>query len=108
MLDSKRKFGARIKEIRISRNLTQEELAELIGMQASNLSNIECGKRFVTFYTLRNIANALLVRIKELFDYDHLVDDDVLKKNIRLELDNLSSTELRFVFKTIENIKMMR
>jgi len=44
MKSLKQKLGARIQEIRKSKNLTQEVLAEKIDMDKPNLSNIECGK----------------------------------------------------------------
>ena len=40
----KQYFGARIKEIRESRNLNQEQLAELVNMESRHISRIETGK----------------------------------------------------------------
>ena len=37
----KENLGKRIQEIRKSKNLTQEKLAEIIGIDTPNLSNIE-------------------------------------------------------------------
>ncbi len=44
----KEKLGARIQQIRKSKGLTQEKLAEAIGLDTPNLSNIERGKRFLS------------------------------------------------------------
>lgn len=41
MSSLKEKLGARIQQIRKSKNLTQEKLAEAIGLDTPNLSNIE-------------------------------------------------------------------
>lgn len=62
MKSLKQKLGARIQEIRKSKNLTQEVLAEKIDMDKPNLSNIECGKRFMTAETLEKLATSKSVK----------------------------------------------
>ena len=59
--DIKKLLGRRIKELRTKKGLTQEKLAELVGVGERNLSKIECGNNFVTSETLTNILNALEV-----------------------------------------------
>ena len=46
MDDIKYLFGRKIKELRLKKRLSQEELAEMIEIAERNLSKIECGKRF--------------------------------------------------------------
>ena len=66
MTTLKEKLGKRIKEIRKSRNLTQEKLAEMIGLDTPNLSNIERGKRFLSSETLEKIVKSLnLLTLKQ-------------------------------------------
>ena len=48
----KKNLGNRIREIRISRSLTQEALAEKINLSAKSLSQIELGNNFVSAETL--------------------------------------------------------
>ena len=67
----KEKLGARIQEIRKLQNLTQERLAEKIGLDTPNLSNIERGKRFLSAETLEKIVKALNITEKELFDFGY-------------------------------------
>ena len=71
MSSLKVKLGARIQQIRKSKKLTQEQLAEMIDLDIPNLSNIERGKRFVSANTLENIVKALDVNEKELFDFGY-------------------------------------
>lgn len=59
-------LGRRIREIRISKKMTQTNVAELAGIEASNLSHIERAATKVSLPTLINIANALEVSIDEL------------------------------------------
>ena len=97
----KEKFGMRIKEIRRSKNMTQERLAEIIGIDTPNLSNIERGKRFVTSETLEKIANALEVQEKELFDFNHLETRDEIIKQINRFINNATDKELAHLYRLI-------
>ncbi len=52
-------IGQRIKEVRIERQLTQENLAEMTDVNISHISNIETNKVKVSLTLLVNICNAL-------------------------------------------------
>ena len=65
----KKNLGNRIREIRISRSLTQEVLAELVNISAKSLSQIELGNNFVSAETLEDICEALNINPKVLFDF---------------------------------------
>ena len=65
----KKNLGNRIREIRISRSLTQEALAELVNISAKSLSQIELGNNFVSAETLEDICEALNINPKVLFDF---------------------------------------
>lgn len=75
----KKLFGKRIKALRQYKGLTQEKLAEILGIGERNLSKIECGVNFVSADTLEKLAIALDVSIKELFDFEHLKDEEIQK-----------------------------
>ena len=75
----KKLFGKRIKALRQKKGLTQEKLAEILGIGERNLSKIECGVNFVSADTLEKLAIALDVTIKELFDFEHLKDEEIQK-----------------------------
>ncbi len=75
----KKLFGKRIKILRQRKGLTQEKLAEILGIGERNLSKIECGVNFVSADTLEKLAIALDVSIKELFDFEHLKDEEIQK-----------------------------
>jgi len=62
-----REVGRRMRELRLQRDLTQEALAERLGMLAPNFARIEQGRANVTIDTLVRIANALDVALIELF-----------------------------------------
>jgi transcriptional regulator with XRE-family HTH domain len=60
-------FGKRIAEVRKSKKITQNELAERVNMSVVTIAYIETGKRWVRLSTLDKIARALKVNISELF-----------------------------------------
>lgn len=104
MKNLKEKLGKRIQEIRKSKNITQEKLAETIDMETTNLSNIERGKKFMTADTLEKIINALDVKAKDLFDFGHITTSSKLKELIIDQLDTLSKNKLQYLYKTIQNL----
>ena len=108
MKSLKQKLGARIQEIRKSKNLTQEVLAEKIDMDKPNLSNIECGKRFMTAETLEKLANALEVEEKELFDFGHIKNREELITLLNNSINNASDSELMYLYKIISALKYLK
>jgi len=62
-------IGTRIKQLRKSRGLSQEELSEKVEMSSKYLSSIERGKENPTLDTFMKLAQALHVEVFELFNY---------------------------------------
>jgi len=62
------KFGQRIRTLRKARGMTQEELAELSGLDRTYISGIERGLRNVALRNIEALAQALEVSISELFE----------------------------------------
>ncbi|BBO73123.1 transcriptional regulator [Desulfosarcina widdelii] len=67
-MEIKQLLGARIKEIRKKRHLTQEQLAEKVGINPKYVSSIERGKENPTLDTFIKIAESLEVGIGDLFN----------------------------------------
>ncbi len=67
MQEESKKLGNNLKTIRTAKNITQSELAELIGVDKSFVSNIENGKNNPTLSTIASLAKALKVSVDELF-----------------------------------------
>ena len=57
-------IGKAIKQTRQNRNLTQEELGKLIGVQKAQISRIENNASNVTMDTLLRVFSALKAKIK--------------------------------------------
>ena len=103
-VDIKKLLGKKIKELRIKRGLTQEYLAEKIGMGQRNLSKIECGTNFVTAETLSKILKILNIDAKELFDFKHKQDKDILKQEMLSAINN-ESVNIELLYKFFSVIK---
>ena len=86
-LNLKQKLGQTIQKYRKIRNLTQEQLAEKIGIDQKNISKIENGNNYPTAENLTLIAKALDVEIYELFLYKD-ISIDFMKQEIINSLDD--------------------
>lgn len=67
-MDIKRRFGIRIKELRKQHGLSQEKLANMAEIDRTYLPTIEKGERNVSIEVVERLANALNVKVKDLFD----------------------------------------
>jgi len=59
-------LGLRIKDLRDQKNITQQELSDLVGVKRQYISQIESGDYNVTIDTLNKIANAFEITLSEL------------------------------------------
>ena len=103
MSDIKKLLGKQIKLYREKANLTQEQLAEKIGINSRSVSVIECGINFVTAETLSMIARALDVTPKTLFDFD---DDFSVTKNTKeklFDLINKNEDKIETIYKIVKS-----
>jgi len=67
MADLRSQFGKRLRSLRKQRGLTQESLAEALGVSVDLVSMIERGLRAPSFDTLERLADALSVQVSALF-----------------------------------------
>lgn len=69
-MNFKEAFGKNLKQIRKSKNITQETLAEMIGIHPRQVSKIETGEHFPNSTTLENICVTLSISPRELFNFN--------------------------------------
>jgi transcriptional regulator with XRE-family HTH domain len=69
--------GKKIKELRIKKGLTKEELAEMTELTARTIQRIEKGEVDPRSYTLQMIAKALEV------DYNFFIENETIKDKER-------------------------
>ena len=63
-------FGVHIQAIRKTRGLTQEQVAEALGMDRVSIGYIEQGKRAPRLSTLYALARYYDVEMQDFFDFD--------------------------------------
>ena len=61
-----RRIGDRIRERRIARNLTQDELGKKCELHRTFIGSVECGERNISILNLKIIAATLRVSLAEL------------------------------------------
>lgn len=86
-MDVKKSFGEKVKRLRKKRNLTQEQLAEMIDISPRNLSKIEVGDCFVKAETLERLLIALNISTEELFANDHIKTNSELLEKINFYIN---------------------
>ena len=69
MTDTKQAVGVQIQSLRKHRNVSQEELAARVGIDAKSLSRIERGVHYPSLDTLEKIQVELDVELMDFFDF---------------------------------------
>lgn len=59
-------FGKRVREMRKSKGISQERLAEMAGIDRSYMGNIERGEKNITLKKAYEICDALGINMKDL------------------------------------------
>lgn len=65
-----KQVGLRIKEIRLSKHLSQEECSFNVGLDRTYWSSVECGKRNISIINLNKICISFGITLKNFFDSD--------------------------------------
>lgn len=104
MSELKKLLGKRIREIRVAKNLTQENLSELTDIGTSSISKIESGYFHPTDDNLERIAKALNVEPYKLYMFNHQKDIDDLKQDIIKMLDKATDEEIKLAYKVLSGI----
>ncbi len=99
-----KKLGKRIKELREQRKLSQLQLAEILNMEASNLSKIERGVQIPKEESLLKLINAFNVNMVDLFDYEHFADRDTLLLSINNIIQSADEKTLQKIYKILINL----
>lgn len=104
LMDLKKDFGLRLKELRTKKGITQYQLAEMVGVDPKHMSHIETGRSFPKADLIEKFAKALNLDYTKLFKTEHLQDKELLLKQINLSLQKASEDELRNIYKIISSL----
>nr|DAX05604.1 MAG TPA: Repressor protein CI [Bacteriophage sp.] len=106
-------FGDKLKELRISKNLSQEELSEILEVGKSSISNWETGKATPTFDMLTKIAQYFGVTIDYLLNFGQEDADNMKKLKVALkeagmwdyDMDDMSKEDFEKAMKIVAMLK---
>ena len=103
-METKKLIGMRIKELRRSKHLSQEQLAEKADINSKYLSRMERGTENPTLDMLIKLSNALEVEMWEMFDFGHVASQKELKQTIQDFSRTADESTLRLALKLIRAV----
>ena len=102
MQELKKSLGRQIQKIRKRQKLTQEKLAELIGIEVPSMSNIETGKYAPSIETLQKLSEVLDAKPWEFYYFDEISPDE-MKQELINALDE-NQKLLKIIYKFYKSI----
>lgn len=73
-------FGERLKELRVSKNLSQKDLADILRFNKSVLNRLESGEREPQYAHVKHLCEVLEVPVSELLQYTAMGEKSVLSE----------------------------
>lgn len=98
----------RIQRFRTELGYTQEDLADLCGVDASCISRWETGKWSPSTANSVRLAKALKVSVEDLYDNGKSEIEDIATKQAVAEFKELKPKERGFVLTIIRELKKLR
>lgn len=99
-------IGQRIRKFRKANQLSQDELAEKVGISTTHMSHIETGNTKLSLPVFISIANALSVRTDELLHDIPELTKTPLKQEIIEILDTCSINDLQILTDILKALKI--
>lgn len=101
----KQKFAKNLKNLRKLRKLTQEQLAEIVGVDFRYISLIENAKSFPSCELIERLSCALQVSYSELFSFNEEIKREVLEQECTELVKKLSMKNLQIIHNLIKNLE---
>lgn len=92
-------IGKRIAEIRIKRGLTQEKLAEMVNYSANHIAKLESARTNPSFNLLINIAKAMNVEMKDIFNYQDINSIEYIKRELLNSINTADDNTIKLLYK---------
>ncbi len=68
-MDIRQAVGKRIRELRNNLGISQEELANMAGLDRTYITSVECGKRNISIINIEKLTTVLNVSLSEFFAF---------------------------------------
>ena len=97
------RFGAYIKELRKSRNLTLSKLSAMLEIDSTNLSKVENGKRFLDDYRIKKLCDVFSLDFYEI--KKEIMSEKIAKKvydaNFDVDVLKLAENKIEYLKKSL-------
>ena len=99
-------IGKIIKKYREEKDLTQQQIADLIHMHRSNYSRVEAGERELSIEAIQKIASYFALTIDQLINEETIpeeveIEDKTLLEQVKL-IQELDPEEKSMIFKMVD------
>ena len=98
-------IGQRIRKFRKAHGLSQEELAEKVGISTTHMSHIETGNTKLSLQVLVDLALALEAKTDELLFYSSPSDKRECAAEISGLIDSCSAAQARLLKEVVFSVK---
>lgn len=89
----------------LQNGMTQFTLGEKINMDQRQIAYIEGGNCFPSLRTLKNLSEVFNCSLKDLFDYEHLMGNEVLRKEIYQKVATIDDNRLKIYYSVLKAIE---
>ena len=100
-----KRIGEKLRTIRLSKNLTQEYIANAADINTSHISNIENNRVKVSLSTLVQICNALDTTVDYVLSEEYNDSSSAIEQEILHELHACSNETKEQILKTIKALQ---
>ena len=98
-------IGSRIRAERLVQNISQEKLAEIVGVGTTHISHIETGNTVPSIKTFINIINALNISADELLRNHMDKVKHILEGELADAIKDCNDVETRIITDTVKALK---
>lgn len=99
-------IGQRIRKYRKASNLSQEQLAEKVGISTTHMSHIETGNTKLSLPVLVDIANVLSVQTDAIIYEKPQLNKTSAKNELSVLIDSCSTNELNVIIDIVKSTKI--
>lgn len=104
MAKSRKLLGKRIRYLRKRNNLSQEQFAELIGIDPNSVSRIECGVHYPSMDTLEKISEVLGVELRDLFIFSKKETAEEMRAFLVRTASEVDVEKLREIVRAVRSV----
>lgn len=104
MVENKKRLGQRVRLLRKQNGHSQEQFAELIGLDPNSISRIECGVHYPSLDTLEKISQVLKLELRDLFLFSNKETAEEMRAFLVQTASELDVDKLREVVRVVRKI----